>query len=412
MVDRRSVGSWSGRIRRWLPVFGAALAIRIVHWVVIHPHWVPQGDADQYVQLARNLADGLGFSLQYPQMEVHPTAFRPPLYPFLLTPGSLLFGDALWPARLFQAVLGSVVVVLAGVVTARIGGRRAGYLAAGLVAVHPALLANDTVTLTEPLALGLLLAAVLLVDDRRWIWAGVAGGLLLLTRPNGYLAILVLAWWAARSIGWRPAVGLAAISGLVLAPWLVRNHEQVGTWRTTTSDGFTMAAVYGVPAQEVGHFIDPTVAPEYADLEHRLVRFDEAAWNDMLLAEAIEGLRDNPGHVVHTFQRNARGYFEISPSLNRYPEVNDGRHMGFRRVTMPIYWLVTTLGLVGLVRHRQHRLIGVLALLVGQFVVLSLLLVAPPRLRAPFDLLCCIGAGLLLAQLAAWWSKTRRPSPV
>jgi hypothetical protein len=31
----------------------------------------------------------------------------------------------------------------------------------------------------------------------------------------------------------------------------------------------------------------------------------------------------------------------------------------------------------------------------AQFVALSLVLVAPPRLRAPFDVLMCIGVGLL-----------------
>lgn len=409
-MDRPSAGSWSGRVGRWLPVFLGALAVRLLHWIVIHPNWVPEGDADQYVQLSRNLADGLGFALQFPQFEVHPTAFRPPLYPLLLTPGALLGGDALWPARLLQALVGSTAVVLVGVVTARIGGRRAGYCAAALVAVYPPLLANDTVTLTEPLAMCLLLAAVVFADDRRWVAAGLAGGLLLLARPNGYLAILVLACWAARSLGWRRATGLAAISVLVLVPWLVRNRIQVGTWKTTTSDGFTMAAMYGKPAQAAGDFVDPVFAPEYADLEHQLIRFDEAAWNDLLLREAIEAIKDDPGHIAYTIEQNARGYFEVTPSLNTYPEVNDGRHMGLRRASLPIYWLVTVIGVIGLVRNRHDRLLQVLVVLVAQFVVLSLLLVAPPRLRAPFDVLCCVGAGLLIADVSSRWSRRQRPT--
>lgn len=394
-------GGTTARAQRWLrlwgPWFAGALVVRLLYWMLVLPDWVPRSDADQYVQLARNLADGSGFALQYPQLEVHPTAFRPPLYPAILAPGAWLFGAALWPYRLFQATLGSAVVVLAGMLTARIGGRRAGRWAAGIVAVYPPLLANDTVTLTEPLALGLVLAAVLLAEDGRWVGAGVVGGLLLLTRPNGYLVILVLACFGVGQLGWRRSTGLVVISGLMLLPWLVRNRVQVGTWRTTTSDGFTMSAIYGRPAQAAGHFIDPTVAPEYADLEHRLARFDEAAWNDMLMEEAIEALRDEPGHVVHTVGRNARGYFEISPALNVYAEVHDGRHMGLRRITLPVYWCVTALGIAGLVRHRHHRLVRMLVVLVAQFVVLSLLLVAPPRLRAPFDLVCCVGLGLLVA---------------
>jgi len=393
--------SWSGRGRRWLPLFCGALAVRLLYWAFVHPGWIPDSDADQYVQLARNLAGGRGFSLQYPQLEVHPTAFRPPLYPALLAPGAWLAGDALWPARLLQAVIGSGTAVLAGVLAARVGGRRAGVIATALVAVYPPLLANDTVTLTEPLGLGLVLAALLLVDDERWVAAGLAGGLLLLTRPNAYLAIAVLAVWAARTIGWRRGLGLAAVAGLVLVPWLVRNQIQVGTWKSTTSDGFTMSAVYGLPAQRVGHFIDPTEAPEYHDDHHILARFDEAEWNDMLMDEAIEAVKANPGYVGDVLWENVGGYFELAPSLNTYPEVSDGRHMGFRRATLPLFWVVTIIGVTGIVTHRRHRLIQVTALLTAQFTVLSLLLVAPPRLRGPFDVMCCIGAGLALSHLWA-----------
>src|SRR5687767_2079217 len=83
-----------------------AVAIRLAYWIVVTPDWVPVSDADQYVLLARSLGDGDGFSLVYPQLELHATAFRPPLYPMLLTPFTA-FGDALWPARLLSVALGA-----------------------------------------------------------------------------------------------------------------------------------------------------------------------------------------------------------------------------------------------------------------------------------------------------------------
>jgi 4-amino-4-deoxy-L-arabinose transferase-like glycosyltransferase len=150
-------------VRRWGPTFLAAVAVRIAYWVVVQPHWIPDSDADQYDKIARSLANGTGYGLQFPQIVHHPTAFRPPLLPLLLTPGHWLFGEALWPGRLLSVILGSTVVVLAGVLAARIGGRRAGYLAALVVMFSPPLLANDTITLTEPLALLLGLAAILLL---------------------------------------------------------------------------------------------------------------------------------------------------------------------------------------------------------------------------------------------------------
>lgn len=188
----------------------------------------------------------------------------------------------------------------------------------------------------------------------------------------------------------------------LLVPWMVRNQIQVGTWRPTTSDGFTLAATYGKPAQDAGNFVDPVFSPAYDDADHRFAQFDEAAWNEKLTREAIDALKDNPGYLAHLISKNTRGYFELEPSLNRYPEREDGRNWRFRQAMLPVFFLVTIAGLVGLVRElrarRDERLV-VLLVVVAQFVVLSLVLVAPPRLRAPFDLAMCLGAGLLVASL-------------
>jgi 4-amino-4-deoxy-L-arabinose transferase-like glycosyltransferase len=390
---------WRPRLARWVPVFALAAAVRAAYWSMFTPHWVPDADADQYVQLSRSLAHGHGFALVFPQLERHATAFRPPLYPLLLTPGTLVFGDALWPARLLNLLIGSAVVVLAGVLAARVAGRAAGLLAAVVVALYPPLIANDTVSLTEPITLLLLLAVILLLDDDRWVAAGVGTGLVLLTRPNGYLVVAVLVVWAWRKLDLRRAVALAAIALLVFAPWLVRNRIQVGTWRPTTSDGFTMAAIYAPPAQAAGTFVDPAFSHAYDDPEHTFARFDEAEWNQLLTRDALHGVREDPGYVWRTVRRNVRGYFELSPGLNRYPERNDGRDWGVRQAVLPVFYVVALAGLVGLWRVRRDPRVLVLVAITAQFVVLSLVLVAPPRLRAPFDLATCIGAGILLAEL-------------
>lgn len=398
------------RLRRWLPVFVGALAVRVAYWVLVLPDYVPIADADQYRRLGRSVAAGRGFQLVYPQSFLHGTAFRPPLYPTVLAPGFALFGSgSLWPARLLSVLLGSLVVVLAGVVAARIAGRTAGLATAVLVTVYPPLLANDTVVLTEALAFALLLGAVLLVDSRRWLPAGLALGLLVLTRPNVYLVLLILAIWVWRTIGVRQAAGLVAVTALVVAPWLVRNHLHVGTWRPTTSDGLTIAAVYAEPAQEADTFVDPVFSPAYRDYGHLLSRYNEANWNRDLTREGLDGLRAHPRYLFTVANRNFRGYFEFDTSLNRFPEDSDGRVWRFRQDVLPLYWLVTAAGLAGMgyaVRHRQPLAI-VLMLVAGQFVALSLVLVAPPRLRGPFDLAMCIGAGVLVAELVGFRERRR-----
>lgn len=388
-------------------VFGLALAARLLYWWLVTPDWVPRADADQYLVLARSLAHGDGFAMVFPQLDLHATAFRPPLYPFVLTPGAWLFGDAIWPARLLTAALGSTAVVLAAVLARRLAGQRsepAGRLAfwvtGALMAVYPPLLANDTVTLTEPLAMVLLLVALLALDDRRWVLCGVTCGLLVLARPNGYLVVPVVALFLVQSVGWRRAAASAGIAVLCVAPWVVRNQIQVGTTRLVTSDGFTMAAIYSAEAQARESFVDPVFDPAFDDPAYRWAQFDEAAWSAVLSDAAVEGVRDNPAYVVRTLRSNAGAYFELRPSANRWAEDNDGRNWDFRSATLPGFYLVTLAGVVGVGWSIRDRGVWPLAVIVAQFVVLSLVLVAPPRLRTPFDVMCCIGVGLLAARLA------------
>jgi hypothetical protein len=90
-----------------------AVLARAGYWRFVTPDWVPDSDADQYLRIATALARGQGYSLIYPQLERHPTAFRPPLYPTLVALQMQVTGtDSLWAVRLLSLVLGVVVVGL------------------------------------------------------------------------------------------------------------------------------------------------------------------------------------------------------------------------------------------------------------------------------------------------------------
>jgi hypothetical protein len=141
--------------------------------------------------------------------------------------------------------------------------------------------------------------------------------------------------------------------------------------------------------------------PAFDDDGLRLSQFDEAVWNDTLTDMALDGARENPGYVLTTIQRNFGTYFEIAPQDNEWAEENDGRNADFRSATLPLFYVVTLIGLAGIAVSLRDPRLWPLALAVAQFAVLSLLLVAPPRLRAPFDVMCCIGVGLLVA----WYQK-------
>ncbi len=108
-------------------------------------------------------------------------------------------------------------MLLAAVLAQRIGGPRAGLCAGLVVALYPPLLANDTITLTEPLALLLVLGIALLMDDAHWLWAAALAGALVLTRPNAYLVVALVVFVAFRRAGTKTAVVATAIALAVVA---------------------------------------------------------------------------------------------------------------------------------------------------------------------------------------------------
>lgn len=388
-MDRRSL----------LAVVGLALVVRVAYWAVVTPDYVPVSDAGHYFQIAENVAGGLGISHPFPQVEVHPTAFRPPLYPALL--GSLfwVFGPSVTLGRLLSLGLGLAVVALTALLVQEISGRRrTALVAAALVAVFPPLVANDVVLLTEPLSLALLLAGALLLFRRHAVAAGLVIGLLALSRTSGQLVLPVVAGWVWWQLGWRRALGFAAAGLLVLAPWAVRNWVQLGTPTLATSNGFNLAAVYSEPARAHGGFVDAVYESEFA--EYRMLQFDEAAWDAALRRDALDSLRRHPQMLLQVPARNLAAFLELQPSRNRAPELLDGRNPTVRDLAAPFVPLLAAAGSLGLWRRRRDPRVVLLAGVGAYFFLASIFTIAPPRLRAPVDLVWCVGVALLVAE--AW----------
>ncbi|UDY36395.1 glycosyltransferase family 39 protein [Dermatobacter hominis] len=388
----------------WAVPVAVGAALRALHWALVNPDWVPRSDARQYVELARSLAAGDGLSSTFPGGVAHATAFRPPLYPALLAVPTRIAGpDALWPGRALSLVLGLVVIALTVTYARRIAGDRAGLVAGLAVAVAPALVANDTVTVSEPLGLLLLLGILLALLDDRWALAGALSGLLLLARPNAALVVVVVAVVLWRAVGWRRAAAAVGVCLLVVAPWAVRNAVQVGTPRLVTSDGFTLAALYGPPAIESGLFEDPTGDPWYERHGVRELERDEAAWSDRLVDLGVDGMRSNPDAVLRRAVDGAATMLELPGHRAVEAEYVDGRDPAFRDATLVLFPILVAAGLAGTVLRRRDRRTWPAIAIVGTLVALSLVTVSVPRLRGPFDLLMCVGVGYL----AAWLHERR-----
>jgi hypothetical protein len=374
-----------------------AVAVRLAYLVAFAREYSPQRDADHYQAIASAFANGDGISAPFPFAYLHPTAFRPPLYPAALGGVYWVTGIHVGVGQLLNVALGATVVVLAAMLGAHIAGYRAGVAAGIAVGVYPPILANDVVLLSEPLSLALLLGMILLLVRGRPAWAGVACGLLVLTRPSAQLLVVVVAAWLVWRAGWRAAARFGVVSLVVVAPWVVRNWVLVGTPTIVTSNGFNLVSTYSDEALTSEGFAD-------AVFDGRFRRINDTNRNEMELdnayrEHALEDVSDRRSTPLLVVRHNLARYFELRPDVNESAERSDGRDITVRNVTLPLVYLVTVAGIVGLVRTRRRRGAELLLLVGAYFTVVSVAVIAVPRLRAPLDLAAAFGVGLLVAEV-------------
>lgn len=268
----------------WIAAVAAALA-RIVFGLALAP--LEPRDPDNYLPLARSLADGEGLV-----WNGTPTAYRPPLYPLTLAAGLRVF-DAWTPRRIvvYHALLGGAAAALTGWAAARWGlSPRRAAVAAALAGFDPVLLAQSPHVMTENLAATLVAASFVALARADGAASGFRAGVLLgltaLCRPGLLPAGLLIV--AARAFapspvprGARGIAAAAAAFGIVatLAPWAIRNRIQLGefVW-TTTHGGYTLLL-----ANNPVYYDDVLNGPP------------GAVWSGPNQAKWFESLRPGPG---------------------------------------------------------------------------------------------------------------------
>jgi MYXO-CTERM domain-containing protein len=246
-----------------------ALAARI-GYVVATPDYQIVHDARDYDNHARSIATGHG----YARMGSGPsraTAFRPPAYPYFLAGVYAITGVARADVterarvgRIANAIVGTAIVALIGLLAAQFFDRRIALAAMALAAVYIPLVLAGGALMSEPLFAALMLAAlVAAIRHRRsahpFRWAVVAGvfaGLMILGRANALvlLAPLALAVWTGRPWrAWRslaaPAV-LVAVAIVTVAPWTIRNAVVLHSFvPVSTQFGSALAGTYNDEAR-------------------------------------------------------------------------------------------------------------------------------------------------------------------
>lgn len=414
-------------------VFFLALLVRILYNVTVARAYFPQYDSVQYQLISFNILDEHCFCL-------HPyitTAYRPPLWPFLMAGISLIFGRADLYDRLLLCCLGAATCVFIYLFARDLFQRRIALLAGLSAAVYPALYIYDGWLYTESLYTFLLIALCYCVlriqrdaGRRRGLWllCGVLLALLALTRPNGLLLIgLVLLWtlfFTWRKLLKRRALISVALTTLIacllIAPWTLRNYLVSHSFiPVATGDGTVLLGAYNdrtaTQPGSLGSWVNPLKATPQT--EAALQPFPlytcnavcevarEAVSKDAALAWIKTHLNEMPALLAYHLRNFWTPYTrEADLPMERFPTLLSSRIVLFMSETLPV--LVFALAALGLIvtLHKYWR-----ELLFAYLVILTalgeaLVYYGSSRFRAPIEPLL-----ILLAAGAIWWLTQNVP---
>jgi 4-amino-4-deoxy-L-arabinose transferase-like glycosyltransferase len=193
-------------------------------------------DAVAYVNVARSLVehDVYGFGGRA-------SAFRPPLYPWMIAAVFEFFPENFMIVRLLQAVIGALACLFLLRLTARLYDPTTAFWAGLAFGFYPMFLYFTGEMMTETQYFAVSLAAVWLTvradqlgSRGSWILAGATWGLAILCRPTALYFVFALAAIAA-VLFWRGQrkralvlAGVVAVGVATMTPWVIRNSLLFG----------------------------------------------------------------------------------------------------------------------------------------------------------------------------------------
>ncbi|HEV8113004.1 MAG TPA: tetratricopeptide repeat protein [Planctomycetota bacterium] len=236
--------------------------------------------------------------------------YQAPLYPYFLAVVKLAVGNDLWRIRLVQIAIGSLACGILFLAGRAFFSRGVGILAGVLLALYPPAIFFDG--LIQKANLGLLWTVLLLwaLARARFVLAGIALALLMLTREETVLLVFVLAAWALFAPRERPLpqrarqlLGFAAGLAVVLTPVVWRNHAVGGGFVLTTSQAGSNFYI-GNNAQADGTYVPLVPGRQNTEYE-RKDAFD--------LAERDLGRKLTPSEVSSYWFGKARAWITSHP---------------------------------------------------------------------------------------------------
>jgi 4-amino-4-deoxy-L-arabinose transferase-like glycosyltransferase len=369
---------------------------------------------------ANLIADGHWFVEPFEKVfhgRLVPSAGHPPLWELILSGASFLGGTSYLAHRAVGCFLGAATIVAIGLLARRLGGDRAGLVAAAVAAVYPVMIAADGSLMSEGLY-SLLIAGALLAafrlrergDVRSAAGLGALIGLAALTRSEALALLPLLALPIALT---RPArrwrlAGVALLAAAILiAPWTIRNWvEFERPVLISTNDGTLLAGANcdrTYHGRDTGFWNIECISERSLANEAR----QEARWR----SEGLDYAKDHAGRLPAVLAvRLLRTWDLYQP--RRMVTFAEGRWVRADQAGVIAYFLLLPFAFAGawLLRQRRGEILTLLVP-VALVLLLSLIGYGIPRFRAPAEITIVVLAAVALTHLLERrWPSGARPS--
>ena len=280
-------------------------------------------------RIARSIAQGHGYGSPYGD-STGPTAWEPPLYPYLMAAVFKVFGvytyPSAWALLTINSLLSALTCIPIYLIASKTFGERVALHSAQAWAFLPYVwywsvhwIWDTTFT---PLILSLILLVSLELEEPRewryWLIFGLLWGLGALANPTMLAFLPFCALWIWRQ---RHRRGLSSLSGvalssaiffLVLTPWVVRNYEVFGRFVFLRDDfGLQLRLGNGDGADGMSRVY---LQPNLNELEfEKFQRMGELAYAADCKSLAFDWIRAHPGRFLVISMKRAFYYWNGVP---------------------------------------------------------------------------------------------------
>jgi 4-amino-4-deoxy-L-arabinose transferase-like glycosyltransferase len=317
-------------------------------------------------RVARSIALGQGFSNPY-DANTGPTAWEPPIYPYLMGGVFKLFGiytyASAWTLLTINSLFAALTTIPIFLIARRTFGERVARWSAYAWALNPYVwywsihwIWDTTLT---PLILTLIFWIALELQDwrgfRGWLLFGAFWGVGALANPSmlAFLPFCGLWIWRQRYKTNLPSfagvVFSSAVFILALSPWLIRNYEVFGHFVFIRDDfglQFRLGNWKGADGMLMAY-----LQPNLNKIElQKFQSMGELAYGEECKKSAFGWIRENPGRfAIVSFKR-------LFYYWNGVPKATDSRSPWDFRNSLYLAWSV--LGIWGAIRAVRQKVRG------------------------------------------------------